>query len=151
MNEPETAADPASRYRSQRSAYQAVQAPPGLATRIKARARELPPSKDWVKVWRPVTAGLAVALGLIAVSPLLTNKSHPSPGTPPLPSLTALSRSLPTKPAASMPSFSQLKSVSAPSLPARPKPAAAEPQSRDPGLDTEYLFAYLEEKHDENA
>lgn len=151
MNKPEQAADPDSRYRQQRSAYQAVQAPPGLATRIKARARELPTPKGWVDVWRPVTAGLAVALGLIAVSPLLVNKDDPAAGTPPLPSLTALSRSLPSKPVTSMPSFSQLKSLGTPNLPARPKPAEAEPQSRDPGPGTEYLFAHLQEKHDEKA
>lgn len=150
-DQPDDGLDVDDRYGQRRRDYQAVRAPHGLATRIKARARALPPSRGWASVWRPVTAGLALALGLVAVSPLLIDNHKATPSTPPLPSLTALSRNLPAKPTTSMPSFSQLKSLSAPSLPSPPKPTETAPQSRDPRQFTEYLFAYVEEKHDENA
>lgn len=138
-------------YAERRREYQSIQVPPGFETRIKARARELPPSRGWVSTWRPITAGLALVLGLVVVSPLVIDKSNVTSDTPPLPSLTALSRSLPTKPVTAMPSFSQLKSLSAPSLPSRPKPSETAPQSREPRLFTESLFAFVQEKHDENA
>mgnify|MGYP001814317858 CR=1 FL=1 len=145
-------ADSIDTYAERRRQYQAVRAPVGLETRIKAQARDLPQGRGWVNAWRPITAGLALMLGLVAVSPLLLNdNTEVATGTPPLPSLTALSRSMPSKPTASMPSFSQLKSLSAPKLPSRPNPAEAAPQSRDPRLLNEFLFAYVEEKHDENA
>ncbi|MEE8307818.1 MAG: hypothetical protein V3R81_11175 [Gammaproteobacteria bacterium] len=150
-DQPDHQLDSDDSFAARRRDYQSIQAPPGLETSIKARARELGPSKGWVGVWRPVTVGLALALGLVAVLPLVIDRTKVAADTPPLPSLTALSRSLPTKPATSMPSFSQLKSLSAPAFPVRPKPAETTPQSRDSRQFTESLFAYVQEKHDENA
>ncbi len=150
MNDP-SGIDVEDNYPTRRREYQAVQAPSWLAARIKSRAREVDSGKTWVETWRPITAGLAVALGILAVGPLLDGEKPSATNSPPLPSLTALSRSLPAKPAGSIPSFATLKSVQAPPLPSRPGPAKAEPQSQQRWLDTEFLFANLKEKQDENA
>lgn len=150
-DQPENQLDFDAAYGRHRREYQSIRVPLGLETRIKARARELPPGKGWIRIWRPLTAVAALALGLVAVSPLLKDNSGIEAGTPPLPSLAALSRSLPAKPSTSMPSFSQLKTLPKPRLPSRPMPTEKAPQSRDPRLFTESLFADVEEKTDENA
>jgi hypothetical protein len=138
-------------FQTRRREYKAVQAPSWIATRVKSRAREAAPGKSWLDIWRPVTAGLAVALGILAVGPLLDGEKASAPNSPPLPSLTALSRNLPAKSPGTIPSFATLRSLPTPLLPSRPRPVETEPQSQRRWLSTEFLLANLKEKHDENA
>ena len=72
--------------------YRAIKAPPHLKTRITAEAR-VQESRRGRQRWRPVAAGLALALGLLAVTPLLKQEpGSETDGSPPLPSLAAAAR-----------------------------------------------------------
>ena len=59
-DQPENQLDFDAAYGRHRREYQSIRVPLGLGTRIKARARELPPGKRWIRIWRPLTAVAAL-------------------------------------------------------------------------------------------
>lgn len=98
--------------------YQAISAPPFLATRIRA---ELGSRHSRRPLLRPIFGAAVVAACLLAVVPFVGDEDSAPGAEPRLPSLTALSRAVPSRPDVRSPSFSQLKSVASPKLPARPE------------------------------
>ena len=128
--------------------YRAVEAPPHLATRIKAEVTERP---DRNRAWIPAAVTMVFAMGIAL--PFLWQQTtiDPPAGTsrttqPPTPSLSALASYTPARPKVSTPSLSQLRSVPVPRLPPRPQLNTQRPQS---SLDTEHENS--EEKHHANA
>ena len=126
--------------------YRAVKAPPYLKTRIQAEVAR-GQRRAGLQRWHPIAAGVTLALGLLVATPLLKEETGTRADGPPLPSLAAASRVLPRKPATSLPSFSRLKTVKKPRLPARPSPEAA-PQTRHPDVDE---FLLVKETHHAKA
>jgi len=121
--------------------YRAITAPPHLATRIRANIAD---SRSHSSFWMPAAVTCTAIVALVWILPFTTQVSSDRPATPAKPSLSALAALRPTKPAVPSPSMSQLRSVSVPKMPAKPKPAtSSQPQ-------TNYLFENetLKEKND---
>lgn len=101
--------------------YKAITAPPQLATRISASVAD---SRVRSSFWMPAAVTCTAILALVWMLPF--TGQTPSDiaahhGKPSIPTLAALR---PTKPTSSMPSMTQLRSVSVPRMPSKPKPAA---------------------------
>ena len=99
--------------------YQAITAPPYLATRI---AGSIADSGTRTGFWMPAAVTCTAILALLWLSPLTDLTANRVADKPSKPSLTALAALKPGKPSVSTPSMSQLRSVSVPPMPARPKP-----------------------------
>ena len=97
--------------------YQAISAPPFLATRIRAIVGE---STHRRRYWKPAAVLGTAILALIWMRPGDQPDVPSQVATPMQPSLSSLAALRPPKPEMSSPSLSQLKSVSVPSLPAKP-------------------------------
>ena len=117
--------------------YNAVEAPPHLATRIRAETRE---QTYHNRAWLPAAVTMVFAFGIAL--PFLWQQTTPNPPTdtsqtsqPTTPSLSALTSLTPDRPKVSAPNLSQLRSVSVPRLPPRPQLSTPRPQS---SLDTEH-------------
>ncbi len=128
--------------------YQATEAPPHLATRIRAEVANRP---DRNRAWIPAAVTMVFAMG-IAI-PLLWQQTTTNPpaessrtAQPTTPSLSALASYTPERPKVSTPSLSQLRSVPVPRLPPRPQLNTQRPQS---SLGTEHENP--EEKDHANA
>ncbi len=129
--------------------YRAVEAPPHLATRIKARVSE---RSDRNRAWVPAAVTMVLAIG-IAIPMLWQQTTLNTPADdatrttqPSTPSLSALASLTPDRPKVATPSLSQLRSVPVPRLPPRPQINTQRPQS---SLDTEHENS--QEKHHANA
>lgn len=119
--------------------YRKISAPPYLATRICAEVADQPPAKSH---WMPIaTTTLAVA-AIVWVLPFALQQPAQSTAKPTKPSLSALAALKPDKPKRATPTLSQLKSVSIPAAPVRPKPRTTVPRSE---TGTEFENELLEE------
>ena len=118
--------------------YRAIAAPRYLATRIKASVAD---SRTRSSFWMPTAVTCTAIVALVWMLPFTTQVTSDAVDKPAKPSLSALKL---TKPAVPSPSMSQLRSLTVPSMPARPKPAAA------PRPHTNYHFENktLKEKND---
>lgn len=121
--------------------YQAITAPPQLATRIRASVAEPRVRSGF---WMPAAVSCTAIIALVWMLPFVTQVSTDTADKPMKPSVSALAALKPTKPAVPSPSMSQLRSVSVPRMPAKPKPATTSPPQ------TNYLFEnrILKEKND---
>jgi len=126
--------------------YQAINAPPHLATRISASVAD---SRTRSSFWMPAAVSCTAILALVWMLPFTGQVPTGEVKTPTRPSLSALAALKPSKPTGAAPSMSQLRSVSVPSMPAKPKPATP------PKSQTNYQFenkpieyATLKEKND---
>lgn len=97
--------------------YQAISAPPHLATRISASVAD---SRTRTGFWMPAAVACTAILALVWVLPFTTQVSTDNTALPSKPSLSALAALKPNKPSVSAPSLSQLRSVSVPKMPAKP-------------------------------
>jgi len=113
--------------RSLQRQYRNIEAPPHLATRIKASVDTA--SRPAMR-WLPVSAAAMVIVATVWIVPNLVQQTTISKEPPSKPSLSALASLRPVKPERARPSLAQLRSVSAPAMPRRPKITTAEPQSR---------------------
>ncbi len=130
--------------------YRAVEAPPHLATRIRA---EVGSRTYRSRPWLPAAVTMVLAIGIAL--PILWQQTTPQPpepaetpraSQPTSPSLSALTSLTPNKPKVAAPNLSQLRSVPTPRLPPRPNLNTPRPQS---SLDTEH--ENLQEKNHANA
>jgi hypothetical protein len=121
--------------------YQAIAAPPHLATRINASVAD---SRTRSGFWMPAAVTCTAIVALVWMLPLTTQLTSDTVEIPATPSMSALAALRPTKPAVPSPSMSQLRSVSVPSMPTKPKPVAP------PQPQTNYHFENktLKEKND---
>ena len=122
--------------------YRAVDAPPHLATRIRAEVADRP---DRNRAWVP--AAVTMSLGIMLAIPFLSQQTGTQPpaqsptqtqtqsATPTKPSLSALASYTPERPSVPTPNLTQLRSVPVPTLPPRPQLNTQRPQS---SLDTEH-------------
>ena len=101
-----------------RRRYRSVQAPPYFAARIRTQVRSQRATKHFS---RPAFAAIAVVIAIFGFLPFIANKETTSEAGPALPSLTSLSRLTADHPTSISPSLSRLRSVSMPSMPARPR------------------------------
>ncbi len=103
--------------------YRNIEAPPHLATRVRASVAQETRRRH---AWMPVAAATAVAAAAIWLIPF---GEQPTADLPRKPSLSALASLKPQKPSVSAPSLSQIKTVSVPKMPAKPAIKPAKPQS----------------------
>lgn len=106
--------------------YRDIEAPPHLATRIRAQVADKPLRRH---AWMPVGATLMVIVAAVLLLPYLTQVSAPTTPVPTKPSLSALASLKPSKPAVAAPSLSKVRSVKVPSLPRKPQLKPARPQT----------------------
>lgn len=100
--------------------YQAISAPPHLATRIRASVAD---SRTRSSFWMPAAVTCTAIVALFWVVPFTTQVTNDEAAKPTRPSLSAIAALKPAKPSVSTPSLSQLRSVSVPAMPAKPKTA----------------------------
>jgi len=121
--------------------YRAIAAPPHLATRIHASVAD---SRARSGFWMPAAVACTAIVALVWVLPFTTQVTSDAVEKPAKPSMSALAALQPSKPAGPSPSMSQLRSVTVPSMPAKPRLATpSQPQ-------TNYHFENntLKEKND---
>ncbi len=107
--------------------YRAIAAPPHLATRIHASVAD---SRTRSSFWMPAAVTCTAIVALFWMLPFTTQVSSDATATPARPSMSALAALKPTKPAGPSPSMSQLRSVSVPKMPTKPKTATrSQPQT----------------------
>ena len=99
--------------------YQAINAPPHLATRIRASVAD---SRTRSGFWMPAAVACTGILALFWVLPFTTQVTSDVVEKPTRPSMSAIAALKPNKPSTSV-SLSQIRSVSVPSMPAKPKAA----------------------------
>lgn len=99
--------------------YQSVSAPPFLATRIKA---ETSSARSRRSVLWPAFGFLAVVLALFVALPFMNREPAVTvaQAVPKMPSLSAITRAMPDKPAVPAPSLARIRSVKVPAMPAKP-------------------------------
>ena len=100
--------------------YQAITAPTHLATRIHASVAD---SRTRSGFWMPAAVTCTAIIALFWMLPFTTQLTSDAVEKPSKPSMSALAALKPTKPAVPSPSLSQLRSVTMPRMPAKPKPA----------------------------
>lgn len=105
--------------------YRAIEAPPHLATRIRAEVAERPMRRHR---WMPATATAMVAISAVWLLPMLWQQPDVEAPRPSKPSLSAIAALKPDKPAAA-PSLTQLKTVPKPRMPSKPQLRPAKPQT----------------------
>ena len=98
--------------------YQSISAPPYLATRVAASVAD---SRVRSRFWMPAAVTCTAILALFWVLPLTNQVANDVADKPVRPSLAALAALKPSKPSVATPSMSQLRSVSVPQMPAKPK------------------------------
>ncbi len=131
--------------------YQAVEAPPHLATRVRAEVADRP---DRIRAWIPaaVTMSLAIMLAIpflaqqTGTQPPAQSQTQTQSAPPTKPSLSALASYTPERLSVPTPNLTQLRSVTVPRMPPRPQLNTQRPQT---SLDTEH--ENLQEKDHANA
>lgn len=98
--------------------YRSIKAPPYLAAKVRAAVSE---RKAASHHWWPALAAIAMGIAVFGIVPFLQHEEATSKVSPSLPSLTALARLAPTKPKNVSPSLTQIRSVSTPPMPSKPK------------------------------
>lgn len=114
--------------------YKAISAPPHLATRIRASVSDAEPRSMY---WMPAAVTCTAILALIWVLPFTTGSSVTA--KPTKPSMSALAALMPSKPSTSSLSMTQIRSVSVPRLPSKPKPATSPDTQTNYKLENEIL------------
>ena len=108
--------------------YQAINAPPHLATRVRASVAD---SRTRTGFWMPAAVACTGILALFWMLPFTTQVSTDAVEKPTRPSMSAIAALKPSKPATSV-SLSQIRSVSVPSMPSKPKAATpTKPQTKN--------------------
>ena len=100
-----------------RKRYRSMRAPVHLAGRIRANLKD---QERKLHHWQPAFAVIPLAIALFAILPFVMQNESTSPARLKLPSLATLSRLTPSKPTTVSPSLSRIRTVPAPSMPARP-------------------------------
>ena len=107
--------------------YQNIEAPPHLATRIRAEVADEHVRR---RNWMPATATVVAAIAVVSLGPMLMQEQQSDTATPPrAPSFSMLSRVRVTKPDVPAPSLSRIRSVRTPAPPPKPKINPTRPQS----------------------
>ena len=106
--------------------YREIQAPPQLATRIRANVHARPPR---LHSWIPAGATVAAVIIGVWLLPYTGEPPAETPDVPGKPSLTALAALKPDAPPGTSVSLSQLKTMKKPKLPAKPTLKATKPQT----------------------
>jgi len=117
--------------------YQAINAPPQLATRVRARVKD---TRFRRYNWVPAGATAMAIVAVFWLVPLLSVQTT-SDSAPRKPSLASIAALKPPKPQGAPMSLAQIRTVSRPSMPEKPRIKTTKPQTR---LDTENEL--LEEK-----
>ena len=99
-----------------RRRYRAITAPPDLAARVAAAVAPAGEHAPWR--WHPVAAAAAILVILVAVGPRQVGED--SQAVSRVPSLAQLSRAMPKKPAAGVPSLARVRGLQTPVAPQRP-------------------------------
>ena len=123
--------------------YRDIEAPPALATRIRAAVADV--DKQRPARWLPALTTVAVAVCVIAITPMLMTppqqQQDSDRATPTRPSLSVLSRVSRNRPAAPTPGLSRVRSVSTPPMPRRPvlnRPGSRSHFDNDVQKETDY-------------
>ncbi len=98
--------------------YRGIEAPPALATRIRAAVADRPVRNHG---WMPAAATAVVAAALVGILPALWQTSAVDDEKPVRPSLSALASLKVERPAVSTPRLSQIRTPSAPAMPKKPR------------------------------
>ena len=117
--------------------YRAIKAPPHLATRVRAQVKD---TRFRRYNWVPAGATAMAIVAVFWLVPLLSVQTT-SDSALRKPSLTSIAALKPTKPQGTPINLAQIRTVSRPSMPERPRIKTTKPQTR---LDTENEL--LEEK-----
>ena len=105
--------------------YRTIEAPPHIATRIRAEVADRPMRRHR---WMPATATAMVAITAVWFLPALWQQQGIDAQRPSKPSLSAIAALKPDKPAAA-PSLTQLRTVPKPRMPSKPQLRRAKPQT----------------------
>lgn len=106
--------------------YRDVEAPPHLATRIRA---EVGDQSARSHSWMPAGATFMAVVLVAWLAPYVGEQTAPPSATPSKPSLSAIAALKPDKPPRTSVSLSRLKTVTKPKLPARPQLKRTKPQT----------------------
>ena len=116
--------------------YQAINAPPHLAPRIRASVADTDTRTGF---WMPAAVACTAILALVWMLPFTTQVGSDATDKPTKPSLSALASLKPEKPAVSTPNLSQLRSVSVPTMPTKPKTATTPKSQTTQQIENETL------------
>ena len=105
--------------------YRAIEAPPHLATRIRAEVADRPLRRHR---WMPATATVMVVVTAVWLLPVLWQQQGVDAPRPSKPSLSAIAALKPDKPSAA-PSLTQIRTVPKPRMPSKPQLRPAKPQT----------------------
>lgn len=111
--------------------YRAIEAPVHLATRISASVAD---SRTQTSFWMPAAVTCTAILALVWMLPFTGQVAPDADTKPTRPSLLSLATLKPEKPTGPPPSLSQLRSLTVPSMPVKPKPTTP------PKSETNYQF-----------
>jgi hypothetical protein len=110
--------------------YQAIKAPPHLATRIHASVAGSRTRSGW---WMPAAMACTAIIALVLMLPDTTITGPDVIERSAQPSMSTLAALRPTKPSVPTPGLSQIKSVSVPLMPPRPTTVITpQPQGNNP-------------------
>ncbi|MDJ0711336.1 MAG: hypothetical protein QNJ14_13135 [Woeseiaceae bacterium] len=127
-----------------RKDYRAIEAPPALATRIRAHADARQTRR---RRWIPATVGaaLAVTAAFLLLTTLLQEQhvatTLVADNTEPKPSMASLARVMNKRPSVSAPSLSQVRTRTLPAPPRKPVPQTDKPPATKSYLDIPHSIA----------
>lgn len=96
-------------------AYREINAPPGLALRVRAEFADTP-----VRPPRLVPVAATLAIGVLALLPLIFMEPASRATAPVMPSLAMVSEMIPDGASLTSPSLSRVRSVKRPAMPSKP-------------------------------
>ena len=106
--------------------YESVNAPPYLATRVRAEVADQPFRR---RSWVPAGATIMAIVAVVWLGPFVTQISS-TDERPSKPSLTAIATLKPEKPQGTAVSLAKIRTVKRPILPTRPRLKTTKPQTR---------------------
>ena len=108
--------------------YRRIEAPPALATRIRAEVANRPVRNHG---WLPAAATAVVAAAVVGILPALWQTSAVSDKPTVRPSLSTLASLKVERPAVSTPRLSQIRTPSAPAMPRKPQLSSGKEQTHN--------------------
>lgn len=108
--------------------YRRIEAPPALATRIRAEVANRPVRNHG---WLPAAATAVVAAAVVGILPALWQTSAVSDKPTVRPSLSTLASLKVERPAVSTPRLSQIRTPSAPAMPKKPRLPSGKEQTNN--------------------
>ena len=127
--------------------YRAIDAPPFLATRVRATVARRPAR---ARRWMPAAATAFVAIAAIGLLPIMLQRPVDAPLSVKAPSFTSLATLAPNETMFSTPSLTHVRTVSMPSMPTKPAPKpATKPQQPQTYFDSQHVT--LEETPDAHS